>query len=159
MRSCHPGGHRATLSPAKPRAEPPSAKYIRFPSSFHLAAPPELYPCTTTPPPLHRALSKSAVPEHHIYRMNSNLTWAMVGAAVTVLVVIGVDVARADECSLRPVIHILSYPGCTSKPIPSFACQGRCTSYVQVRVMSRAGLSWVACCFRSGVHLEKKAAS
>nr|ACG50067.1 bursicon hormone alpha subunit [Callinectes sapidus] len=64
--------------------------------------------------------------------MNSNLTWAMVGAAVTVLVVIGVDVARADECSLRPVIHILSYPGCTSKPIPSFACQGRCTSYVQV---------------------------
>ncbi|XP_068226648.1 bursicon isoform X1 [Palaemon carinicauda] len=41
-------------------------------------------------------------------------------------------ITSADECSLTPVIHILSYPGCNSKPIPSFACQGRCTSYVQV---------------------------
>ncbi|KAF2353470.1 DAN protein, partial [Trinorchestia longiramus] len=38
----------------------------------------------------------------------------------------------ADECNLTPVIHFLSYPGCISKPIPSFACQGRCSSYVQV---------------------------
>lgn len=45
------------------------------------------------------------------------------------LVLVG---TQADECSLTPVIHILSYPGCNSKPIPSFACQGRCTSYVQV---------------------------
>merc|ERR1712088_1076027 len=38
----------------------------------------------------------------------------------------------ADECHLTPVIHVLQYPGCIPKPIPSFACQGRCTSYVQV---------------------------
>ena len=38
----------------------------------------------------------------------------------------------ADECHLTPVIHVLQYPGCTPKPIPSFACAGRCTSYVQV---------------------------
>ncbi|XP_023244240.1 bursicon-like [Centruroides sculpturatus] len=39
---------------------------------------------------------------------------------------------RADECYLRPVIHVLQHPGCVPKPIPSFACQGRCFSYVQV---------------------------
>ena len=39
---------------------------------------------------------------------------------------------RADECSLTPVIHVLQYPGCMPKPIPSFACTGKCTSYVQV---------------------------
>ena len=39
----------------------------------------------------------------------------------------------ADECHLTPVIHVLQFPGCTPKPIPSFACAGRCTSYVQVR--------------------------
>jgi len=38
----------------------------------------------------------------------------------------------ADECHLTPVIHVLQYPGCTPKPIPSYACAGRCTSYVQV---------------------------
>ena len=37
-----------------------------------------------------------------------------------------------DECHLTPVIHVLQYPGCIPKPIPSFACTGRCTSYVQV---------------------------
>ena len=41
--------------------------------------------------------------------------------------------AAADECHLTPVIHVLQFPGCTPKPIPSFACAGRCTSYVQVR--------------------------
>ncbi|XP_015794519.1 bursicon-like [Tetranychus urticae] len=35
-------------------------------------------------------------------------------------------------CHLRPVIHVLSHPGCLSKPIPSFACHGSCSSYVQV---------------------------
>merc|ERR1712071_475171 len=39
---------------------------------------------------------------------------------------------HADECHLTPVIHVLQYPGCIPKPIPSFACTGRCTSYVQV---------------------------
>merc|ERR1712211_128970 len=38
----------------------------------------------------------------------------------------------ADECHLTPVIHVLQHPGCIPKPIPSFACTGRCTSYVQV---------------------------
>ena len=41
-------------------------------------------------------------------------------------------VAYGDECHLTPVIHVLQYPGCIPKPIPSFACTGRCTSYVQV---------------------------
>nr|CAH0104889.1 unnamed protein product [Daphnia galeata] len=43
-----------------------------------------------------------------------------------------VSVIRADECQLTPVIHVLQYPGCIPKPIPSFACTGKCTSYVQV---------------------------
>jgi hypothetical protein len=38
----------------------------------------------------------------------------------------------SDECSVTPVIHVLQYPGCVPKPIPSFACTGRCTSYLQV---------------------------
>lgn len=37
-----------------------------------------------------------------------------------------------DECQVTPVIHVLQYPGCVPKPIPSFACTGRCASYVQV---------------------------
>ena len=40
--------------------------------------------------------------------------------------------AAADDCQLTPVIHVLKYPGCVPKPIPSFACTGKCTSYVQV---------------------------
>ena len=40
----------------------------------------------------------------------------------------------ADECHLTPVIHVLQHPGCVPKPIPSFACTGICTSYVQVRI-------------------------
>lgn len=60
-------------------------------------------------------------------KMMSVVTLIMAVAAVML-----VDMTQAEECSLTPVIHILSYPGCNSKPIPSFACQGRCTSYVQV---------------------------
>ncbi|KAL1514161.1 hypothetical protein ABEB36_003466 [Hypothenemus hampei] len=37
-----------------------------------------------------------------------------------------------DECQVTPVIHVLQYPGCVPKPIPSFACTGRCASYLQV---------------------------
>lgn len=33
---------------------------------------------------------------------------------------------------MTPVIHVLQYPGCVPKPIPSFACIGRCASYLQV---------------------------
>lgn len=40
--------------------------------------------------------------------------------------------SASDECSLTPVIHVLQFPGCVPKPIPSFACIGRCGSYVQV---------------------------
>jgi len=42
------------------------------------------------------------------------------------------SLGRADECHLTPVFHVLKYPGCVPKPIPSFACTGKCTSYVQV---------------------------
>lgn len=46
---------------------------------------------------------------------------------------IRVDAASAtDECQVTPVIHVLQYPGCVPKPIPSFACIGRCASYLQV---------------------------
>ncbi|XP_039429636.2 bursicon, partial [Culex pipiens pallens] len=38
----------------------------------------------------------------------------------------------ADDCQVTPVIHVLQYPGCVPKPIPSFACVGRCASYIQV---------------------------
>ncbi|CAG2117845.1 unnamed protein product [Medioppia subpectinata] len=37
-----------------------------------------------------------------------------------------------EECHLRPVIHVLKHAGCVPKPIPSFACYGTCSSYVQV---------------------------
>ena len=40
---------------------------------------------------------------------------------------------NADQCHLTPVFHVLKYPGCIPKPIPFFACTGKCTSYVQVR--------------------------
>jgi len=41
--------------------------------------------------------------------------------------------SSVDECQVTPVIHVLQYPGCVPKPIPSFACTGRCSSYLQVR--------------------------
>ncbi|RZC42123.1 DAN domain containing protein [Asbolus verrucosus] len=40
--------------------------------------------------------------------------------------------STTDECQVTPVIHVLQYPGCVPKPIPSFACIGRCASYIQV---------------------------
>jgi len=42
------------------------------------------------------------------------------------------DSSPREECRLRPIIHQLKYPGCIPKSIPSFACQGQCSSYVQV---------------------------
>ncbi|KAK0167367.1 hypothetical protein PV327_004774 [Microctonus hyperodae] len=41
-------------------------------------------------------------------------------------------IVGVDECQVTPVIHVLQYPGCVPKPIPSFACTGRCSSYLQV---------------------------
>lgn len=50
----------------------------------------------------------------------------------------GKEAARSnDECQVTPVIHVLQYPGCVPKPIPSFACIGRCSSYLQVRLLDR----------------------
>lgn len=39
-----------------------------------------------------------------------------------------------DECQVSPVVHVLQYAGCIPKPIPSFACIGRCSSYLQVNL-------------------------
>ena len=57
-------------------------------------------------------------------------------SAPLLLVLLTAGLAVCDECHLTPVIHVLQYPGCIPKPIPSFACTGRCTSYVQVRPTS-----------------------
>lgn len=58
-------------------------------------------------------------------------TSVLVTSSVIILLVLA-GVSEADDCSLTPVIHVLQYPGCVPKPIPSFACMGKCTSYVQV---------------------------
>ena len=60
------------------------------------------------------------------------MTWCLV--LVTALAVVASRLAQttADECKLTPVVHVLQYPGCVPKPIPSYACVGHCTSYVQV---------------------------
>ncbi|XP_011686010.1 PREDICTED: uncharacterized protein LOC105448870 [Wasmannia auropunctata] len=41
-------------------------------------------------------------------------------------------IVGVDECQPTKVIHFLQYPGCVPKPIPSYACRGRCSSYLQV---------------------------
>ncbi|CAH4034023.1 bursicon [Pieris napi] len=43
-----------------------------------------------------------------------------------------VQLPPGQECQMTPVIHVLQHPGCVPKPIPSYACIGKCTSYVQV---------------------------
>ncbi|CAH1636424.1 unnamed protein product [Spodoptera littoralis] len=43
-----------------------------------------------------------------------------------------VQLPPGQECQMTPVIHILKHPGCIPKAIPSFACIGKCSSYVQV---------------------------
>ncbi|KAL0830668.1 hypothetical protein ABMA28_002805 [Loxostege sticticalis] len=43
-----------------------------------------------------------------------------------------VTLSTGQECQMTPVIHVLRHPGCKPKAIPSFACVGKCTSYVQV---------------------------
>lgn len=63
-----------------------------------------------------------------IGKMALGLAWILLLVAIS----IGSEESRADECHIIPVIHVLQHPGCVPKPIPSFACQGRCTSYVQV---------------------------
>ncbi|CAG5027865.1 unnamed protein product [Parnassius apollo] len=43
-----------------------------------------------------------------------------------------VHLPPGQECQMTPVIHVLQHAGCVPKPIPSYACIGKCTSYVQV---------------------------
>ncbi|OWR44350.1 cuticle tanning hormone bursicon monomer [Danaus plexippus plexippus] len=43
-----------------------------------------------------------------------------------------IQLPPGQECQMTPVIHVLQHPGCVPKPIPSYACIGKCTSYVQV---------------------------
>lgn len=50
--------------------------------------------------------------------------------------------SSADECQVTPVIHVLQYPGCVPKPIPSFACTGRCASYIQVNMFYKNFNQW-----------------
>lgn len=37
-----------------------------------------------------------------------------------------------DECQVTRVLHTLRAPGCVPKLIASYACTGRCSSYLQV---------------------------
>lgn len=50
--------------------------------------------------------------------------------------------SSTDECQVTPVIHVLQYPGCVPKPIPSFACIGRCASYLQVKFKIPESKTW-----------------
>ena len=52
------------------------------------------------------------------------------------------SMVTGDECNLTPVFHVLQYPGCIPKPIPSFACMGKCTSYVQVCKRKQNHSNW-----------------
>ena len=62
----------------------------------------------------------------------SSYTYTAILLHLILLLDMGTVPSWADECQLTPVIHVLQYPGCVPKPIPSFACMGKCTSYVQV---------------------------
>ena len=70
----------------------------------------------------------------YVYQCNF-VTYCVVGASV--LICLLSETANAiigvDECQATPVIHFLQYPGCVPKPIPSYACRGRCSSYLQVK--------------------------
>lgn len=67
-------------------------------------------------------------------------------------------IVGVDECQATRVIHFLEYPGCVPKPIPSYACRGRCSSY-SVLLLTNAQVSgskmWqmersCMCCQESG---------
>ena len=85
---------------------------------------------------INEYLTHNLVHRHGLYkfRFRPSLSSASIAPALLLLSVLlpSTPPALADECHLTPVIHVLQYPGCTPKPIPSFACAGRCTSYVQV---------------------------
>ena len=103
-------------------------------------------PIYSPTPPLHQCTS--AAPSTHTYSPCTMLP--------LLLPLLAAALVKGDECHLTPVIHVLQvshhlaphicpvqptdpppqYPGCIPKPIPSFACTGRCTSYVQVSYLS-----------------------
>ncbi|XP_074598710.1 cuticle-tanning hormone bursicon [Brevipalpus obovatus] len=45
---------------------------------------------------------------------------------------INISDVSSKGCQLRPVIHVLNHQGCIAKSVPSFACHGTCSSYVQI---------------------------
>ncbi|KAK9739784.1 Bromodomain [Popillia japonica] len=46
---------------------------------------------------------------------------------------VGAEISSTtDDCRLTPAIRRIKYEGCSSKPIPTFGCTGRCSSYLQV---------------------------
>merc|ERR1712210_186262 len=67
---------------------------------------------------------------------------------VALFFVICVSQIQADECHLTPVIHKLQYPGCQEKRIPSYACVGRCTSYVNFLALKSGKRKDHACVVR-----------
>jgi hypothetical protein len=79
----------------------------------------------------HQA-APSTSKQHTTVNRNQSSSFLPLLPVMMFLLVGLVSVIRADECQLTPVIHVLQYPGCIPKPIPSFACTGKCTSYVQV---------------------------
>lgn len=79
----------------------------------------------------HQA-APSTSKQHTTANRNQSSSFLALLPVMMFLLVGLVSVIRADECQLTPVIHVLQYPGCIPKPIPSFACTGKCTSYVQV---------------------------
>merc|ERR1712061_553899 len=62
----------------------------------------------------------------------SNKIMSLITFTLVVVFFMTANHSLADECHLTPVIHKLQYPGCQDVTIPSFACTGKCTSYVQV---------------------------
>ncbi|XP_073955205.1 cuticle-tanning hormone bursicon isoform X1 [Choristoneura fumiferana] len=43
-----------------------------------------------------------------------------------------VELPPGQDCVMTPVVHILKHPGCQPQLIPSYACVGKCSSYLQV---------------------------
>merc|ERR1712223_1190501 len=62
----------------------------------------------------------------------SNKIMSLITFTLVVFFFMTANQSLADECHLTPVIHKLQYPGCQDVTTPSYACVGRCTSYVKV---------------------------
>ena len=77
------------------------------------------------------------------------MSWCLMLVAALAVAASRLTQTAADECKLTPVVHVLQYPGCVPKPIPSYACVGHCTSYVQVR--SLHGLGQGGACRHLGI--------